>query len=335
MKKTLLIGTAIVALALAFIASYAAALHDPTPHAVPVAAASDVPASVLAKLDRDPALKLIRTDDPAGALDRRDAYATVTVDRGELTLTTAPAASATIATQLQTALPDMRHATAHPLPQADSRGLVGTYTVIGWVIAGYLGATLYGLALGTRERLGQRLAGLAGVSVAMGAGGALIAQSIGGLPGSFLAAAGLGTLIVAAAGSVATALQSLFGIVGTGIAILLFVVLGNPSSGGLAAPELLPGFWRAIGQLLPVGAGVTGLRDLAYFPAASIAVPLLTLAAWLAAGLATLAAQAAISGAIRSRRSASSSSLRTSRGRSRSARAASDVVVGAPEPANP
>ena len=106
-------------------------------------------------------------------------------------------------------------------------------------------------------------------------------------------------------------------------------MLGNPSSGGLAAPELLPAFWREIGQAIPVGAGVTAFRDAAYFPAASLLAPLATLAAWLLAGLAAVALQAAASsGAARRRLSASSSKWRMSRGRSRRALAVSEGVDG-------
>ncbi len=61
------------------------------------------------------------------------------------------------------------------------------------------------------------------------------------------------------------ALQELVGIVGIGVAILLFVVLGNPSAGGAYQNALLPGFWRAIGNAIPNGAGVDALRRIVYF----------------------------------------------------------------------
>ena len=61
------------------------------------------------------------------------------------------------------------------------------------------------------------------------------------------------------------ALQVLFGTVGIGLTVLLFVVLGNPSAGGAYQSEVLPGFWRAIGQALPNGAGTTALREIVYF----------------------------------------------------------------------
>jgi hypothetical protein len=86
------------------------------------------------------------------------------------------------------------------------------------------------------------------------------------------------------------AFQSLLGIAGTGLAILVFVVLGNPSGGGAYATELLPGLWRTLGPLLPPGASTTAIREAAFFPEASLAGPLLVLAAWaaIAAALALL-----------------------------------------------
>ena len=47
----------------------------------------------------------------------------------------------------------------------------------------------------------------------------------------------------------------------------MFVVVGDPASGGSTAPGLLPGFWHAISQLLPPGAGTTAMRDVVYFHA--------------------------------------------------------------------
>jgi uncharacterized phage infection (PIP) family protein YhgE len=49
------------------------------------------------------------------------------------------------------------------------------------------------------------------------------------------------------------------------IGAVLFLVIGNPASGGSSAPELLPGFWRTLSQILPPGAAVTTMRDVVYF----------------------------------------------------------------------
>jgi uncharacterized phage infection (PIP) family protein YhgE len=73
------------------------------------------------------------------------------------------------------------------------------------------------------------------------------------------------TLFVLAIGMPIAAFQVIFGIAGTAIGVLLFLVIGNPASGGSSAPELLPGFWRTLSQVLPPGAAVTSMRDVVYF----------------------------------------------------------------------
>ena len=80
----------------------------------------------------------------------------------------------------------------------------------------------------------------------------------------------------------------MLGPAGLGIAAVLFVVLGNPGSGNASAPELLPGFWRVAGQLLPPGAGGQALRDVAYFDGHALLAPALALAAWAVLGAALI-----------------------------------------------
>ena len=75
----------------------------------------------------------------------------------------------------------------------------------------------------------------------------------------------------------------MFGVVGTGIAILIF---GNPSAGGPFPAELLAGFWRTVGPAVPTGEATTAIRDVAYFPDAPLTGPLVVSLAWLAAGAA-------------------------------------------------
>jgi hypothetical protein len=89
--------------------------------------------------------------------------------------------------------------------------------------------------------------------------------------------------------TITVAVQSLLGIMGGGVAILLFVVLGNPASGGPAATPPLPGFWRMIGPYLPTGAGTDLVRNIAYFDGNATTRPLLVLFAWLVGALVVVA----------------------------------------------
>ena len=102
---------------------------------------------------------------------------------------------------------------------------------------------------------------------------------------------GVATLFVFAIGLPIAAFQVIFGIAGTAIGWILFLVIGNPASGGSSAPELLPGFWRTLSQLLPPGAGVTSLRDVVYFKGHGSSRALIVLAVYavLGAGVALIA----------------------------------------------
>jgi hypothetical protein len=120
--------------------------------------------------------------------------------------------------------------------------------------------------------------------VIVGFGGAGLAAWIGDLGNPGLLGL-VGMLAVLAAGTVTIALQAALGVMGTGVAILIFVVAGNPSSGGPFPSELLPEPWQTIGPYIPTGAATTAIRDVAYFPDAPLAMPFAVLGAWLAAGV--------------------------------------------------
>jgi hypothetical protein len=64
----------------------------------------------------------------------------------------------------------------------------------------------------------------------------------------------------------------------------MFLVIGNPASGGSSAPELLPGFWRELSQLLPPGAATTAMRDVVYFHGHGMTQALIVLSAYAIAG---------------------------------------------------
>jgi hypothetical protein len=291
------------AISLLFIASYAGALHAPRPHDVPIAVTSNAP--IAGRLDALPSLRVTRVAAPADArrrIDERKAYAAIVpTGPGALRLVVAPAASSQVA-QFMTLFvaPQLRRSGArvavqivHPLKSGDARGLVGFYTVIGWALAGYFGAALFTLAFGppsTRRGIARRLIGLAELAIVVGLAGAGIAYGIAGYDHGFALYALIGALAVFAIGTATVAFQTVLGAAGTGLAILLFVILGNPSSGGAAPTELLPGFWRGIGRYLPPGAGNTGVGRAAYFPDASLTRPLIVLLAWSALG--TIAALA-------------------------------------------
>jgi hypothetical protein len=291
-------GLAIVAvsfLCLLFIGSYAGALHDPRPHNVPIAVEKILPSQKTAQLDATPELKVIPAANREEALqliDERKAYGAITIENDGIHLIESPASSAAVNQFLHVNLkPELEKVAGfsvteevvHPLPQADGRGLVGFYTAIGWVVSGYLGATLLGLAFGpstARRDVAWRIAAIAVLGLVMGIGGTLIATGIAGYDQGVAGLMLIGFLTVLAVGSTTLALQGLLGVLGTGVAILIFVVLGNPAAGGAYAGELLPGIWRVLGQLIPTGAATTAIRNVVYFPEASVFGQIAVLLIW-------------------------------------------------------
>ncbi|MDJ0344567.1 DUF3533 domain-containing protein [Streptomyces sp. H10-C2] len=292
---------------LAFIVSYLGAFHSPTPHRIPAAvvAPAQVAGQVVAQLNALPgeSVKAVAVADEAEA---RRQIMNRTVDAAILinpagktdTLLVASAGGPSVsqtAAQIAQSVEKAQHrqvtVTDIKAPnKEDGRGLSSFYLVIGWVVGGYLTASILGVAGGARpvnrHRTAIRLGTLALFSVVSGLGGAIIVDPVfSALPGHFTALWAIGALVVFSAAAVTTALQTLFGIIGIGLAILLFVVMGNPSAGGVYPASLLPRFWSAIGQSLPPGAGTTAVRNTVYFGGSATAGPLWVLAAYALAGV--------------------------------------------------
>lgn len=277
----------VLALQIGFVLSYVGALHAPTPHRIPIgvvaptAAAADQLAAQLNALPGDP-LRAQPIDDEASARERigrgeLSAALVVPADGSADTLIVASGAGSSVATAVEAIIRGVAAAQRRPvqvedmvpLQPGDARGLSGFYLVIGWIVGGYLVAALLGIAKGSRpatmRRAVIRLAALALYAVASGLAGVIVVGPVlGALTGHFLALWGLGTLLVLAAATVTMAFEVLFGIIGIGITVLVFVVLGNPSAGGAYQPQLLPPFWRGIGLLLPNGAGTDAVRRIVY-----------------------------------------------------------------------
>jgi hypothetical protein len=80
------------------------------------------------------------------------------------------------------------------------------------------------------------------------------------------------------------ALVALIGPAGSGVAALVYFLIGTQISGANTAPEFLSSFWRVLGEYLPPGAGVSLLRNLFYFQDASVAKSIAILAVYVGVG---------------------------------------------------
>jgi hypothetical protein len=306
--RTTALVMGVLVIQLSFILSYVGAFHAPEPHRIPVAVVA--PASAAGQVVRQlngisgRPLRATFAASPAAALaavrdGTKSAALIVDPDRSHDTLLVASGGGASVVTAVEQVV-DRAEAGRHrgvvvrdvvPLQRGDGRGLSGFYLVIGWLIGGYLVAALLGVAKGARpattRRAVIRLLAIVPYAVLSGLGGAVIVDPVlGALTGHFFALWGVGVLLVYCAAAVTLAFQVLAGVLGIGLTVVLFVVLGNPSAGGAYQPPLLPPFWRALSDAVPNGAGTDTVRRIVYFGGRGIAGHLLVISGWLVGGVA-------------------------------------------------
>jgi hypothetical protein len=272
--------------------SNVAANHSPKPHRLPVGIVG--PAQVVRTIDGQ-----LERSSPGSfkihayaslaaaqtAIQHRTVYGAFQPAPSRVLLT-ANAASPPVAALLQTAVGTVPHPPGQdavvrdvvPLPPSDSSGATTFSALLSLILAGLLGTSLI-FAI-TPERP-ETVRVVASIGLAIGAGllTAFVTNVlVAAFPGDFLKVWGVATLFVLAIGLPIAAFQAIFGVAGTAIGWLLFLVIGNPASGASSAPELLPTFWRVLSQRLPDGAAVTSMRDVVYFHGHGSSHALITLA---------------------------------------------------------
>lgn len=314
--RTALLVVGVLVLQGAFIWSFIGALHQPRPSRLPVELVANkfIAFQVIGKLNdlsghpivvtRQPSAQVARTDLRNGTTD---AALVVNLKGTTDQLLVASGAGTSITDALETvfdAVETYQHRSLHvtdvvPLADGDGQGLSGYYLVTGWIVGGYLMAALLGLAKGTRpanvRRAAIRLIVTIPYAIVSGLVGALIAGPLLGAVSGHLAILWLlGTLLVLSSAAVTIALQTLLGVVGIGVTILLFVILGNPSAGGAYQWPLLPSFWRDLGPALPNGAGTEAVRKIVYFGSQQLAPNVLVLFAYIVGGFVVSLVAAAV-----------------------------------------
>jgi hypothetical protein len=307
-RQTLMRGAvvivAVIVTGMAFVWSYVGALHEPKFHDVGLAVVGPPRlAEQLGSSSEFAATSVASRPEAIRRIDERKDFGAIVAGPRTIDVLVAPAAGRAVAIALRTNLPPALHAATgtktpvrvidvKPLPKTDPSGITPFYLALGLVVANYIGAVFFAFVFGAKpvgRRVWWRILGVGIMALALGVGEVGIVNAIGPLRGHYLALVLVGLLLGTSVGTVTVGLQSLFGIMGTSVAILLFVVLGNPASGGPYATELLPGFWRTIGPYLPAGAGTDLVRNVVYFDANATTRPLLVLFVWLALALAVAA----------------------------------------------
>ncbi|PRC41878.1 hypothetical protein C6A85_000000113385 [Mycobacterium sp. ITM-2017-0098] len=184
----------------------------------------------------------------------------------------------------QTGMP-LRTQDLAPPTARDPRGAGLAASALPITLAGIVPAIALMLALRTQvwTRLGAAVvfSGVAGITIAV-----LLRYVLGSIEQNFWGVTAGLTLGVAAALLTMLGLGSLFGRAGLGAGAALALLVGNPLSGLASAPELLPGGWGQLGQLLPQGATATLLRSTAAFGGAGASTAVTVLTCWALAGTA-------------------------------------------------
>ena len=298
-KAVALVLMPALVLMLAFAFFYVGAFHDPTPHQVPVAVVGPPAAALqLNRLPGDPldSRQASSRRDALSQIDDREVYGAYEVATNRLFV--ASAANRATAVALERTFdraaaaqrrPAVRVTDVKPLPPKDPNGTAAFYAVIAWMFGGYIGATLIGLIGSPRSTSTRRAAARIGALAGFGLVGGILSvvvlrASFDVFSGHMVALCAIAALTIFASGAATAGIQAAAGPAGTGLVIVVFVILGNSASGGPFARPLLPGLWSTIGGILPPGASVDLARSALFFDGARLAGPVLVLVVWAVLG---------------------------------------------------
>ncbi|AGZ46174.1 hypothetical protein [Actinoplanes friuliensis] len=297
-RLALLIAVAVVALQALLVPLFAGPAANLEPRDLPIAVAGPAPAAdqVAAQLAaaHPGAFDVRVVTDPDAAIRNRDVYGAIVLGAQGPSLHLASAASPAVATLLTQATAGLGQ--GRPVPVVDVVPTDADDPRGAGFGAGFLPLAMTGMIAGILtfllvKRRGARLLALGSFSVLAGLGGAAVQQLwLGVLPGDYLSnAAVMGLFGLAVSGTVA-GLAAVLDRAGLALGALIVFLVGNALSGVSSAAELLPQPWGAVGQFLPIGAGSTLLRSVAYFDGNGAAVAWWVLSAYAIGGLVLVSA---------------------------------------------
>lgn len=286
---------------IAFSLCYVASFHHPNPKDVPVAlvgpqaelrpaaqrleANSDGVLSVSVYVSAPQARAAVRDGDLAAAFTpgTEDAPAVLAIASGaQFQLATmAKTTFASLATAEKTT---MTVDDLAPLPTADSSGTSSFYVALVWIIAGYMVAMFVGM-MGAPLKHRVRLGIIAGVGLVLSFAATLLAGPVvGAFHGHFASMWLTGWCTTMAVGLMVNGLAYFLGRFVPGAALLLFVFLNVPASGGAFPRQFVPTFFDTIHPYV-MGAGVLDvIRSLLYDAGPGVHAGALVIGAYAAVG---------------------------------------------------
>ena len=293
-RAALIAGLAI-AIGSLFLASYTLALGDPVPRRIDTAVVGNASShgAVLDEIEKvaDGGVDFHpypTLTDAIGAMDRQQVYAALDLNPPTPRLYVASASGASVERvflNVAAADPQLRVVDTHPLPPSDPGGLDVFYLVIAATILGFL--TVFQVRMNAG---GLSLRKWTVFVLSFGLAASLVLVLVAGpllhrLALPILESWGILALQVITVAAFVSTMAVLIGRWAILPTFLLFMVVGNPSSGGAVAPPLLPSLFGIVSQWLPSGVTVTALRDAIYFPSYQHVRPIAVLVVWAAACL--------------------------------------------------
>jgi hypothetical protein len=290
--RTAVISALAIAIGSLFLASYTLALGDPVPRRIDTAVVGNANShrTVLNEFEKvtnggvefHPYPTLAAA---VGAIDRQQVYAALDLTPPTPRLWVASASGASVERvflSVAAADPQLRVVDIHPLPPSDPEGLDVFYLVMAATVLGFL--TVFQVRLNAG---GLSLRRWTVFVLSFGLAASLVLVSVAGpllhrLALPMLESWGILALQLITVAAFASTMAVLIGRWAILPTFLLFMVVGNPSSGGAVAPPLLPSLFGIVSQWLPSGATVTALRDAIYFPSYQHGHPVAVLAVWAA-----------------------------------------------------
>ena len=297
-RNMALVMAALAVFVIAMIASYSGAFAKPTLHHMAVAVSG--PQQLVDGIRGQQALDVTQVVDAAAARDRvyeRHADAAFVVDApGHLDVYVAGGGGRSVANAAESvgrAIAAKAGLTAvvtdvAPPTAADPQGTVVFYAVIFLSIGASVGATVFGLMMGSVRRastLVWRTLSLAAYSAVLAGGVTLYVDVVlGALTGHTWQVFGALFLYAIAVAGAVTGVAAAFGSIASASLTAFLVIVGNSAAAGPVGLPLLSGFYRTLNAIVPQGSGVALLRSVEYFGGNGAVTPLVTLLVWAAAG---------------------------------------------------
>jgi hypothetical protein len=297
-RKAATVLTIALLMASSFVAAYTIALGRPSPRHLVVGVVGAPPVQLLGELQTNSnEFDLRRYPSRESAIDavnRQQITAIIDASGSvpELLLSTASDPSSTRAlTQLDQPSPGrylLPIVDLHPLPVSDPFGLATFYLVIAATLLGFV--SMFQLRANVKTLTLRRWLVCVGTLTVVG--GAALAGVAGPLLQALHAPFPELWLLVSMQIAVASLFNSTMLVLMHRWAIIptwvVFILLGNTSSGGAVSASLLPQPFAFLNHALPSGATVSAIHSATYFPHNQRTLPFVVLGVWLAAMLAGL-----------------------------------------------